>query len=160
MGFLYIIGSRDLTKIGITVDIERRMNQLKPDKIYTVVELPKERELEKKLHRLFDAKRLRGSEYFDLNRSELREVCSLARDHGKEVPFSLPHQTKRKELKPETKRKGLKPGVILGICGLGLAVASVVAVLSTRLPPKRQPQTAPETAPVSVAPPTKSFVSV
>ena len=160
MGFLYIIGSRDLTKIGITVDIRRRMNELKPDQIYQVVELPNPRELEKELHRLFDAKRLPGSEYFDLNHSERREVCSLARDHGKEVPFSPSHQTKRKGLKPETKRKGLRPGVILGICGLGLAVASVVAVLSTRLPPKRQPQTAPEIAPVSVAPPTKSFVSV
>ena len=148
MGFLYIIRRGDLTKIGITVDIRRRMNELKPDHICQVVKLPRERELERKLHRLFDAKRLRGSEYFSLNRFERMRACCLARRSGKRVrfPYQAPHQTRR---------KGVRPGVILEICGLGLATG-IAAVLISQAPPKRQPPTAP----VSRTTPSQSFVSV
>ena len=121
MGFLYIIKNRGLTKIGITVDVRRRMKQLKPDRIYQVVKLPRERELEKKLHRLFADKRLHGSEYFSLSRAERRRACSLARQAGKTVRFSdqAPANT-----------HWVSPGVVWKICGLGLAVG-VAAVLIT-----------------------------
>ena len=44
MGFLYIIKRKALTKIGVTVDIQRRMNELKPDTVCQIVRLPRERE--------------------------------------------------------------------------------------------------------------------
>ena len=33
-GYIYVIANQDLTKIGITTDLKRRMKELKPDKIY------------------------------------------------------------------------------------------------------------------------------
>lgn len=148
MGFLYIIKTRELTKIGITADIQRRMNELKPDKIHQIVKLPRERELEKKLHRLFADKRLPGSEYFFLSWTERRKACSLARRAGKSVrlPYQAPHQVTT---------HWLSPGVALEVCGFGLAVG-VAAVLITQ----SQPNVQPRQAPVSFAAPTKSFVSV
>ncbi len=142
MGFLYIIKNGALTKIGITVDIQRRMKELKPDRIYQVVKLPRERELEKKLHRLFADKRLPGSEYFSLNRSERRRACSLARRAGKTVQF--PYQA-------PADPHWVSPGVVLEVCGLGLAVG-VAAVLITQPRPNRQPGEAlvPPTAPQKV----------
>ena len=149
MGFLYVIKSKGLTKIGVTVDIQRRMNELKPDKICQVVELPRERELEKKLHRLFADKRLPGSEYFFLSWTERRRACRLARQAGKRVRFS--HQAPRQT----TARCWLRPTVVLEVCGLGLA-AGVAAVLIRQSRPDVQPRQTP----VSFAALTKSFVSV
>ena len=151
MGFLYIIKNRGQTKIGITVDIPRRMKELKPDKIFQIVELPekRERELEQKLHRQFADKRLPGSEYFSLNRTERRRACSLARRAGKSVRFPY-HQAPRQAM-----AHWLSPSVVLEVCGFGLAVG-VAAVLITQ----SQPNVQPRQAPVSFAAPTKSFVSV
>jgi len=151
MGFLYVIKNKRQTKIGITVDIRRRMNELKPDKICQVVELPgtAERELEKKLHRLFADKRLRGSEYFSLSWAERRRACRLARRAGKRVRF--PDQAPR-----QATARWLSPGVALEVCGFGLA-AGVAAVLIAQ----SQPNTVqPRQPPTSFAAPTKSFVSV
>ncbi len=142
MGFLYIIKNRGLTKIGITVDIRRRMKELKPDRVCQVVKLPREKELEKQLHRLFADKRLRGSEYFSLSWAECRKACSLARRAGETAWF--PDQV-------PANAHWVSPGVVLGICGLGLAVG-VAAVLITQPRPNRQPGEAPvpPTAPQKV----------
>ena len=147
MGFLYIIQSKALVKIGITADIRRRMNELKPDRIHQVVKLSRERELEKKLHRLFAEKRLPGSEYFRLSWAERRRACRLARRAGKR--FCLPHPAPGRRGTP-----GLRPALALEICGIGLAVG-VAAVLIARSPAGGTP---PE-APPPLAVPTKSFVS-
>ena len=152
MGFLYVIKSKGLTKIGVTVDIQRRMNELKPDKICQVVELPRERELEKKLHRLFADKRLPGSEYFFLSWTERRRACRLARQAGKRVRFSHPAPRQAPRQAPA---RWLRPTVVLEVCGLGLA-AGVATVLIRQ----SQPDVQPRQAPVSFAAPTKSFVSV
>ncbi len=151
MGFLYIIKNKGQTKIGITVDIPRRMKELKPDKIFQIVELPKkrERELEKKLHRQFADKRLPGSEYFSLNWIERRRACNLARRAGKSIRFPY-DQASRQVL-----ARWLSPGVVLEVCGFGLAVG-VAAVLITQ----SQPNVEQRQAPMSFAAPTKSFVSV
>ncbi len=87
MGFLYIVKNGDLTKIGITTNIGRRMGQLKPSKICTVVELEEARSLEKKLHKRFKGSRLPQSEYFRLSDSSLRKACAQAMEAG--VPISL-----------------------------------------------------------------------
>ena len=149
MGFLYIIKSKEQTKIGITVDILRRMKELKPDKILQIVKLPKkrERELEKKLHRQFADKRLPGSEYFSLSWTERRKACNLARRAGKSIRYN---QAPRQVL-----GHWLSPGVVLEVCGFGLAVG-VAAVLITQ----SQPNVEQRQAPMSFAAPTKSFVSV
>ena len=148
MGFLYIIKRKALTKIGITVDIRRRMNELKPDTVCQIVKLPRERELEKKLHRLFADKRLPGSEYFFLSWAERRRACSLARRAGKTVRF--PRQA------PARTHWTMSPGMTLEICGVGLAVG-VAAVLIIQ---SRAPNMQPQQGPVSFAAPTKSLVSV
>lgn len=148
MGFLYIIKTKRLTKIGITADIQRRMNELKPDKIHQVVTLPRARELEKKLHRLFADKRLPGSEYFFLSWTERRKACRLARRAGKRVRF--PDQAPR-----QAAARWPSPGVALEVCGFGLAVG-VAAVWITQ----SQPNVEQRQAPMSFAAPTKSFVSV
>ena len=151
MGFLYIIKNRGQTKIGITVNIPRRMKELKPDKVCQIVELPgkREKELEKKLHRQFADKRLPGSEYFSLNWTERRRACSLARRAGKSVRFPC------RQVPRQAMAHWLSPGVALEVCGFGLAVG-VAAVLITQ----SQPNVQPRQAPVSFAAPTKSFVSV
>ena len=134
MGFLYIIKSKALTKIGITTDVQRRMRELKPDKICQVVKLPREREkeLEKRLHRLFADKRLQGSEYFFLNWAERRKACHLARKAGRRILY--PHQVPNQGW-----AHWLGPGVALEICGVCLAIG-VAAVLITRPQPNTQPQ--------------------
>ncbi len=119
MGFLYIIGNRGQTKIGITANIQRRMNELKPEKIYKVVASPRYKQLEKELHRLFAHKRLHGSEYFSLNWFERRRACRVARRAGKNVRF--PHGT------PWGQGEHLMNcGVALGICFLVMAVGLTV----------------------------------
>lgn len=130
MGFLYIIKNRGQTKIGITVNIPRRMKELKPDKVCQIVELPgkREKELEKKLHRQFADKRLPGSEYFSLNWTERRRACSLARRAGKSVRFPC-HPAPRQAM-----AYWLSPGVVLEVCGFGLAVG-IAAVLITQSQP-------------------------
>ena len=144
MGFLYIIKNKRQTKIGITVDIQRRMKELKPDKILQIVELSGkgEKELEKKLHRQFADKRLRGSEYFSLNWAERVRACSLARRAGKAVGFPC---------QAPVKAHWGRPGLALEICGLGLA-AGVAAILVTQPRPNGQPREAPvsPTAPQEV----------
>ena len=154
MGFLYIIKNKRQTKIGITVDIQRRMKELKPDKILQIVEVSGkgEKELEKKLHRQFADKRLRGSEYFSLNWTERRRACNLARRAGKSIRFPY-DQASRQVL-----AHWLSPGgVVLGVCGFGFGLAvGVAAVLVTQ----SQPNVEQRQAPTSFAAPTKSFVSV
>lgn len=147
MGFLYIVQNKGRTKIGRTENLQRRMRELKPDKVWQVVELPENKELERELHRRFADKRLHGSEYFSLNRAERRTACTVAARDGQIVPiYQIPSQAKP---------HWVSPGVALGLCGLSFAVG-VAAVLITQPRPDGQPREAP----VSFAAPTKSVVSV
>ena len=148
MGFLYIIKTKKLTKIGITTDIQRRMNELKPDEVHQIVTLPRARELEKNLHRLFADKRLPGSEYFFLTWTERRKACRLARRAGRRVRF--PYQAPR-----QAGNRWLSPGVALEVCGFGLAVGVAAVWIAQSRPNMEQRR-----APVSFAAPAKSFVSV
>ena len=150
MGFLYIIKTKRLTKIGITADIQRRMNELKPDKVHQIVTLPRERELEKKLHRLFADKRLPGSEYFFLSWTERRKACRLARRAGQCVRF--PYQAPRQAM-----ARWRSPGVVLEVCGFALAVGVAALWIRQGQPNMNMEQ---REAPVSFTASTKSFVSV
>ncbi len=74
MGFLYVIGYRNLTKIGITQNLQRRMRELGPDVIYRVFMSPDYEELERKAHASWAEKRVPQSEWFlmeDVDRDQL-----------------------------------------------------------------------------------------
>ena len=156
MGFLYIIKTKKLTKIGITADIQRRMNELKPDEVHQIVTLPRARELEKSLHRLFADKRLPGSEYFFLTWAERRRACRLARRAGKRVRFTrqAPRQAPR-----QAGNRWLRPGVALEVCGCGLAIG-VAAVWIAQSRPNMEQRQVPVSFAAPTAAPTRSFVSV
>ena len=64
--FVYLIRNGDLCKIGITENLLRRMDQLKPDEVLNVVRCKNFREVEKDLHSLFKEVRLHQAEYFRL----------------------------------------------------------------------------------------------
>ena len=72
-GIIYLIRNGDLHKIGTTKNLQRRMKELKPDKIIRTLERTDYREIEKELHRKYKDVRLPQSEYFRLTESQLDE---------------------------------------------------------------------------------------
>lgn len=76
-GFVYFIRNGDLCKIGITENLLRRMDQLKPHEVLNVVRCKNYRELEKDLHSLFKEVRLPQSEYFRLSEEQVGKVHKL-----------------------------------------------------------------------------------
>ena len=73
-GFVYFIRNDDIYKIGITDNLLRRFNQLKPDEILNVVRCTNYEDLETKLHRQFKKFRIPQSEYFRLDKNQVEEV--------------------------------------------------------------------------------------
>ncbi len=49
-GIIYLIRNGNLHKIGTTKNLQRRMKELKPDKIIRTLERTDYREIEKELH--------------------------------------------------------------------------------------------------------------
>ena len=76
-GFVYLIRNGDLCKIGITENLLRRMDQLKPDEVLNVVRCKNFRELEKDLHSLFKEVRIPQTEYFRLSNEQISKVHKL-----------------------------------------------------------------------------------
>lgn len=76
-GFVYMIKNKDLYKIGITENLLRRMDQLKPDEVLNVVRCKNYRELERDLHSLFKEVRLPQTEYFRLSQEQINKVHKL-----------------------------------------------------------------------------------
>ena len=72
-GWLYLIKNGGLYKIGITRNFDKRMRQLKPDKVIVKYYSIQFRELEKELHKRFSKKRLPQSEYFRLSDKEIKQ---------------------------------------------------------------------------------------
>ena len=75
-GIIYLIRNGDLHKIGTTKNLQRRMKELKPDKIIRTLERTDYREIEKELHRKYKDVRLPQSEYFRLTESQLDECTT------------------------------------------------------------------------------------
>ena len=73
-GFVYLIRNEDIFKIGITDNLLRRFNQLKPDEILNVVRCSNYETLEKDLHKKFKKNRIPQTEYFRLNKSQIEQV--------------------------------------------------------------------------------------
>ena len=75
-GFVYLVRNGDLYKIGITQNVQRRMTQLKPDKVLKTVRCSNFKEVERQLHARFKKVRIPQSEYFRLNNAQIQQVLS------------------------------------------------------------------------------------
>ena len=73
-GFVYLIRNEDIYKIGITDNLLRRFNQLKPDEVLNVVRCSNFENLEKELHKKFKANRIPQTEYFRLDEYQIEQV--------------------------------------------------------------------------------------
>ena len=73
-GFVYFIRNEQIYKIGITDNLLRRFNQLKPDEILNVVRCSNFESLEKELHNKFLKNRIPQSEYFRLDKNQIEQV--------------------------------------------------------------------------------------
>ena len=73
-GFVYFIRNQDIYKIGITDNLLRRFNQLKPDEVLNVVRCSNYESLEKELHKKFKKNRIPQSEYFRLDKNQIEQV--------------------------------------------------------------------------------------
>ena len=73
-GFVYLIRNDDIYKIGITDNLLRRFNQLKPDEVLNVVRCSNFESLEKDLHKKFKEYRIPQTEYFRLSKSQIEQV--------------------------------------------------------------------------------------
>ncbi len=81
-GFVYFVRNGEIFKIGITENLLRRLNELKPDEVLNVVRCRNYQEVEKKLHQSFKASRIPQTEYFRLVQDQIelvhREMAVLA----------------------------------------------------------------------------------
>jgi predicted GIY-YIG superfamily endonuclease len=73
-GYIYVIANQDLTKIGITTDLKRRMKELKPDKIYATAWIKDYESLERDLHARYSRERIPQTEYFRLSQAQLEDL--------------------------------------------------------------------------------------
>ncbi len=94
-GFVYLIRNKDLYKIGITVNLEQRMKQLKPDEIVATLKTEDFESLEKELHKRYKGVRIPQSEYFRLTSDHLIE-CKKILDSKKESLRGFLSTTKSK----------------------------------------------------------------
>ena len=76
-GFVYLIRNQDIYKIGITQNLLRRMEQLKPDEVVNTVKCRNYKELEKDLHDTFKDSRIPQTEYFRLTSTQVSAVQTL-----------------------------------------------------------------------------------
>jgi len=73
-GFVYFIKNEDIYKIGITDNLMRRLNQLKPDEVINTVRCSNYETLEKQLHKKFKKQRIPQTEYFRLTQNLVQQV--------------------------------------------------------------------------------------
>ena len=76
-GFVYLIRNQELHKIGITTNLLRRMEQLKPDELLDTVKCKNFRELEKQIHHTFKECRIPQTEYFRFTPKQLSLVHNM-----------------------------------------------------------------------------------
>ena len=73
-GYIYVIANQDLTKIGITTDLKRRMKELRPDKIHATAWIEDYESLERDLHARYSRERIPQTEYFRLSEIQLEDL--------------------------------------------------------------------------------------
>lgn len=83
-GFVYVIGVRNLFKIGLTDNFERRIAQLKEQyrfKKYVLaalIEVVDMRAVEAEMHRMFQSKLRLGREWFELDEQDILIIRDIA----------------------------------------------------------------------------------
>ena len=86
-GWLYLIRNRDLYKIGITKNFEKRMRQLKPDNVVAKLYTSDFLKLERELHNRYKKIRIPQTEYFRLKDHHVKEIKQ--RIYQLDYPLSL-----------------------------------------------------------------------
>lgn len=76
-GYVYLIRNGDLHKIGVTMNLERRMKELRPDEVIAVYQAVNVTGVERLLHSRYKDVRLPQTEYFRLSQEQVREVKSV-----------------------------------------------------------------------------------
>ncbi len=84
-GWLYLIKNRDLHKIGITKNLDNRMRQLKPDYIVAKIYSSNFRQLEKELHNRYKDVRIPQTEYFRLDKVQIKEIKKIIQVYSNSV---------------------------------------------------------------------------
>jgi len=73
-GFVYFIRNQDLHKVGITLDLQRRLKELNPDEVINTVKCSNYEALELRIHKKFSKERVPQTEYFRLTDAQVSEV--------------------------------------------------------------------------------------
>lgn len=97
-GWIYYVLTDDKVKIGYTTDITRRLRAYPPGSQILAVH-PGTPDLEKTIHRDFDAHRVAGREWFRPDDDILRHCTAVRAQHGDPTRFTPkvrdPHDTNR-----------------------------------------------------------------
>ena len=83
VGFVYFIRNKDLYKIGKTNNMLRRMKQLEPDELLDSVRCSNYHQLEREVQAQFKAERITQTEYYRLNKEQIKKVYELLRKGAK-----------------------------------------------------------------------------
>ena len=83
IGYVYFIRNKDLYKIGKTNNMLRRMKQLEPDELLDSVRCSNYHQLEREVQAQFKAVRIPQTEYYRLNKEQIKKVYELLRKGAK-----------------------------------------------------------------------------
>ena len=83
VGFVYFVRNKDLYKIGKTNNMLRRMKQLKADELLDSVRCSNYHQLERQVQAQFKAVRIPQTEYYRLNKEQVKKVYELLRKGAK-----------------------------------------------------------------------------
>ena len=111
MAWVYLIRNGDLYKIGRTNNLERRMQELRPDQQVQVMQTNRSHEVERELHRRFSGKRIPQTEYFRLTPNEVA-AAQAALSGGSSVTDAARRrvdESERKWNEEQAKKKPIPP---------------------------------------------------
>ncbi len=77
IGYVYFLRNQDIFKIGITKDLDRRLNELKADELVHSISCSNYKEVEKELHDLYKEDRIPQTEYFRLDEYQVEEIIEV-----------------------------------------------------------------------------------
>ena len=77
IGYVYFLRNQDIYKIGITKDLDRRLNELNADELIYSITCSNYKEVEKELHDLYKEDRIPQTEYFRLDDYQVEEIIEV-----------------------------------------------------------------------------------
>ena len=86
--FVYLVRNGDLYKIGSTKNLDKELNQLKPDEIILTIKTPQPKAIEARLLRRYKNKRIPESGYFRLDEGEILD-CKEQMGPDSVIPNTL-----------------------------------------------------------------------